>query len=180
MKKYISGLITGLLMGLSITVMAAVPGIKTAVFTDKVIIEVNGVKQPVEVISVVKEGQVDARNFVSVGDLAPAMGGEVKWNGERQAVEIAMNDNKSETLDFAASANNDEWLLARDLVDLGIDVSIGVNEIFIYEYYNSTLDNKLLLHIEIENNTTPVRAKIENQRTYVNKADLIRAGIITE
>ena len=184
MKKYISGVITGLLLGMSITVMAAVPGIRSAVFTDKVIIEVDGVQQAVEVISVVKEGQVDARNFVSVGDLAPALGGNVNWNGERQVVEITMREeNETSIVQTQSNVTTEEWVWVANLADLvkpGYVVMANSTEVHIYEYYDNNIDNNLLLHINIENNTTSVRAKIENQRTYINKADLIKAGIITE
>ncbi len=178
MKKFVSGLLTGIVLSLSVTAFAAVPNIKSAVFTDKISIEINGTKKPVEVISVVKEGEVNARNFVSAADLATALGANVNWNGEKQAVEIT--NNETHVLQAPKPfEQNDEWIYIADLPNLTGYTLIPYDDKFeLYEYDKNTGDKELIISIKYEDSSSPIRTKKVDNLPYVNKDDLIKQGLI--
>lgn len=185
MKKYLSGLITGVLISICITaVMAAVPSIKKAVFTDAISIEVDGVKQNIEVVSVVKEGEENARNFVSVADLGKALGADVQWDGSRNTVVIKKGGSMAVMPTQTVTNNIDVWISLDDLASnfgygLMTKFEDGCLIIDIYEsQYNTNGNNNKIMTINATKNDSVIGAKIENSRAYLNKADLIREGLI--
>ncbi len=178
MKKFVLGFIFGLVVSISGTAFAAgMPGIKSAVFTD-VAVEVDGVKQEVEVVSVVKEGQENARNFVSVADLCRALDSTADWDGARNTV-VVTKGGAAKTMATqiqASTQSNDEWIPLIELPS-NYNLGLGVNgdEIVIYK---ATGSNEKLLVIDRKSNTPNVKIKVENDKTFISKTDLIREGII--
>ena len=85
----VKGFVCGLLIGTIgiTTVFASAGGIRSAVFNSNIIV-FNGeqleLSQPM--ISVINEGEHDARNFMPVRAVLEAMGYEVDWDGSRNAV----------------------------------------------------------------------------------------------
>ncbi len=78
MKKFISGLIIGILVSITLTSFAA-STIKTAFFNPAILLKVDGKIVDTDIITAVKEGQINGKNYVSARDLAEAMGATVTW-----------------------------------------------------------------------------------------------------
>lgn len=89
MKKYLSGLLTGILITLTITAFAVSP-IKEAYFNSEIKI-VDSVKGQLntEIVTVVKDGDTAGRNYVSVADLSSALGKAVTWDGSTKTINLS-------------------------------------------------------------------------------------------
>jgi hypothetical protein len=87
MKRFLSGLLIGIILSTLLTVFAA-SKIKSAFFNPKIAVTVDGKRIETEVISVIKEGEVNAKNYVSARDLAEAMGADVYWYGTGYTINV--------------------------------------------------------------------------------------------
>ena len=90
MKKFISGLIFGIIIASLVTTFAA-DTIKSAVFNDIIKLKVDRKLVDTELITVVLQGETNGKNYVSVRALAEAMGGTVTWNGSTNTIEVTKN-----------------------------------------------------------------------------------------
>ncbi len=93
MKEYLKGLVTGVVIGaIGLTTVFAAGSIKTATFNENQVIY-NGqaltLSQPM--VSVVKEGEKNASNYMPVRAVLEAMGYTVDWDSSRNAVVINCN-----------------------------------------------------------------------------------------
>jgi len=78
MKKFISGLIVGMIIMTTVASFAA-SKIKEAYFNDAVKLTVDGKTIVTEIATITKDSQVNGSNYVSARALAEAMGGTVAW-----------------------------------------------------------------------------------------------------
>lgn len=78
MKKFIAGMLTGMLITTSLAAFAA-STIRQAYFNDAVRLMVNGSTVNAEVLTVQKEGQSYASSYVGARALAEALGATVEW-----------------------------------------------------------------------------------------------------
>lgn len=85
MKKFISGLLIGILITSTAGTFAA-SKIKSAVFAPDIKIEVNGKQIAAEPISVTLEGQTNGSNYVGAKALAEALGATVTWDGPTKRI----------------------------------------------------------------------------------------------
>ena len=90
MKEYLKGIATGVVIGVvGLTTAFAAGSIKTATFNENQVIY-NGqtltLSQPM--VSVVKEGEKNASNYMPVRAVLEAMGYTVDWDSSRNAVVI--------------------------------------------------------------------------------------------
>jgi hypothetical protein len=86
-KKFISGLIIGMMITSAMTGFA-VSKIKNAYFNPAVNLRIDGKGINTEIITVIKDGQVNGSNYVSARALAEAMGGTVTWIGGISTISI--------------------------------------------------------------------------------------------
>ncbi len=91
MKKFISGLLVGLIIASSLAVIAA-PKIKEAFFNDVIKLEVDGKTIDTDMVTVILEGSVDGTNFVSARALAEALGAKVEWDGKNKKILVTSKD----------------------------------------------------------------------------------------
>jgi len=92
MKKFVSGLLAGIIIATSLVVMAAT-GIKEAYFNNAVKLIVDGKEIKTEIVTVTPEGQINGKNYVSVRDLAEALGATVTWDGAKKEIQISTRTN---------------------------------------------------------------------------------------
>lgn len=85
MKKFISGLICGMIITFSLSGYALT---QITASYNNVKVTVDGAAVNTKVVGVVEQGQRDGRNFTSAADVAKAMGGIVVWNSSTKTVEI--------------------------------------------------------------------------------------------
>lgn len=89
MKKFICGLLVGIILTMGVTV-SAVPEIKSAVFSPDIKLVVNGKTLDTQIVSVVKSGEVNMTNYVSARALAESLGATVTWDGKERAINVLM------------------------------------------------------------------------------------------
>ena len=94
MKRFVTGLITGILIASSISVFAA-SKIKSAVFAPDIKIEVNGKQISSAPISIVLEGQTNGSNYVGTKALAEALGATVSWDGATRKIIVTSGSQAS-------------------------------------------------------------------------------------
>lgn len=88
MKKFISGLLAGIMIASTLVVMAA-SGIKEAYFNEVIKLVVDGKVIDTEIVTVTPEGQANGKNYVSARDLAEALGATVTWDGAKKEIQIS-------------------------------------------------------------------------------------------
>ena len=97
MKEYLKGLTTGIVIGVvGLTTVFAAGSIKTATFNENQVIyngQTLSLSQPM--VSVVKEGEKNASNYMPVRAVLEAMGYTVDWDSSKNAVVINGNGNKN-------------------------------------------------------------------------------------
>jgi len=93
MKKFVTGLLAGIIIASSFAVMAAT-GIKEAYFNDVIKLVVDGKIIDTEIVTVTPEGQVNGKNYVSARDLAEALGATVEWDGASKRIIITSQADK--------------------------------------------------------------------------------------
>ena len=104
MKKFICGLLVGLMLMMGVTV-SAVPEIKSAVFSPDIKLVVNGKQVDSEVVSVVttdKPGYMT--NYVPARALAESLGATVTWNGKERVINVSTNDKTINSISTTTSA----------------------------------------------------------------------------
>lgn len=93
MKEYLKGLATGAVIGVvGLTTVFAAGNIKSATFNDNQVIyngQTLSLSQPM--VSVVKEGEKNASNYMPVRAVLEAMGYTVDWDSSKNAVVINGN-----------------------------------------------------------------------------------------
>lgn len=90
MKRFISGLVIGIVLSAAVTSFAAT-ALKEAYFNDIVKLNVDGKSVTTDVLSATIQGQAYGKNYVSARDLAEAMGGMVFWNQETKTISVTTN-----------------------------------------------------------------------------------------
>ena len=93
MKQYLKGFITGIMVGaIGLTTAFAAGSIKSAIFNENQVIY-NGQALPLAqpMVSVVKEGEKNASNYMPVRAVLEAMGYTVDWDSSKNAVVINGN-----------------------------------------------------------------------------------------
>lgn len=93
MKEYLKGVVTGIVIGVvGLTTAFAAGNIKSATFNENQVIY-NGqaltLSQPM--VSIVKEGEKNASNYMPVRAVLEAMGYTINWDSSRNAVVIEGN-----------------------------------------------------------------------------------------
>lgn len=91
MKKFLSGLLIGAILMLTITTFAA-GKIKEAFFNDTIKLEVDGKTVNTDMVTVILEGSVDGTNYVSARALAEALGAKVEWDGKNKKILVTSKD----------------------------------------------------------------------------------------
>lgn len=89
MKKYLSGLLTGIIITLTISTFATT-AIKEAYFNNEIkIVDSSKGQLNTEIVTVVKDGDTSGRNYVSVADLSSALGKTVTWDGSTKTINLS-------------------------------------------------------------------------------------------
>lgn len=132
MKKFISGLIIGILLTSS-TFAATL--IKEAYYNSDIKIRVNGQYVQTTPITVIDEGQTNGRNFTSVRDIAEAMGGTVYWNGDTGTIDIVSQAVESK---YVEPEKPKEKTVEEIAENVNATVKIKIYDNFNYE--NNTAD----------------------------------------
>lgn len=88
MKKFVSGLLVGIIIMSMVTGFAA-GVIKSAVFNQEIKLEVDGNPISTDLVTVVLQGQVNGSNYVSARALAEAMSGTVTWDGVNKKILVS-------------------------------------------------------------------------------------------
>ena len=100
MKQHLKSFVAGIIVGvIGLTTVFAAGSIKTAIFNENQVIyngQTLSLSQPM--VSVVKEGEKNASNYMPVRAVLEAMGYAVDWDSSRNAVVINGNGT-TETLD---------------------------------------------------------------------------------
>lgn len=87
MKKFVCGLLVGIMLTMGVTV-SAVPEIKSAVFSPDIKLVVNGKTLDTQIVSVVKTGEVNMTNYVPARALSEALGATVTWDGKERVISV--------------------------------------------------------------------------------------------
>lgn len=87
MKKFVCGLLVGIILTMGVTV-SAVPEIKSAVFSPDIKLVVNGKTLDTQIVSVVKTGEVNMTNYVPARALSEALGATVTWDGANRTINV--------------------------------------------------------------------------------------------
>lgn len=103
LKKFICGLLVGLILMMGVTV-SAVPEIKSAVFSPDIKLVVNGKTLDTQIVSVVKTGEVNMTNYVSARALAESLGATVTWDGKERVINVSTNDKTINSISTTTSA----------------------------------------------------------------------------
>ena len=91
MKKFLSGLLVGVILMITITTFAA-GAIKEAFFNETIKLEVDGKVVDTDMVTVILEGSVDGTNYVSARALAEALGAKVEWDGKNKKILVTSKD----------------------------------------------------------------------------------------
>lgn len=88
MKKFVMGLLIGIMLTLGVTTYAA-PEIQSAIFSDIKLI-VNGEQVDSEIVSVVTTDNPNyMTNYVPARALSEALGAEVEWDGKNRVINVS-------------------------------------------------------------------------------------------
>lgn len=88
MKKFVMGLLIGIMLTLGVTTYA-VPEIQSAIFSDIKLI-VNGEQVDSEIVSVVTTDNPNyMTNYVPARALSEALGAEVEWDGKNKVINVS-------------------------------------------------------------------------------------------
>ncbi len=179
MKKIVLGLVIGVIVSINVTAFAAaLPKVKTAMFTNSIAIEIDGMKQAVEIVSVIKDGEKDARNYVSVADISKALGAAVEWDADTQTIRIIKDGEIVEEVEQQNSIN-DEWITAQQFNEKESSIYTigwGSQEIVFYETSKGIENIEPFLVIKVGSENT----KVENNRVYIRRSYLVEQGIIKQ
>jgi len=204
MKKYVSGIITGFLLCLGVTVFAAVPMVRQANFTDTVAIEINSIRQDMEIVSVVKQGDEDARNYASIYDLAIAMGAEVTWDGVHNVIGISTSQQKEavqllsqstpqvqQQIKVVTYVDPNEWINIKEFARINDFPAFETLDMhYFYAFYSAGRDAGMgqppILTVDSREDNPRVRVirhgndPFAPESYYYNKSDLLREGFKVE
>lgn len=126
MKKFISGLIAGIIIASSIAVMAAT-GIKEAYFNNAIKLIVDGREIKTEIVTVTPEGQINGKNYVSARDLAEALGAKVEWDGAKKEIQITTGQSIVYTVTRVIDGDTFEIENGQKVRMIGIDTPESVH-----------------------------------------------------
>ncbi len=100
MKQHLKSFVAGIMVGaIGLTTVFAAGSIKTATFNENQVIyngQTLSLSQPM--VSVVKEGEKNASNYMPVRAVLEAMGYTVDWDSSRNAVVVNGDGNKNTTI----------------------------------------------------------------------------------
>jgi len=88
MKKFLCGVLIGIIVMISITALGA-NIIHNSYFNNEIKIEVDGKQVDTDIVTVELQGEQYGKNYVAARDLAEAMGGNVKWDGNNKKIIVA-------------------------------------------------------------------------------------------
>lgn len=91
MKKFICGLLVGIILTMGVTTYA-VPAIKSALFSPDIKLIVNGKTLDTQIVSVIKTGEVNTTNYVSARALAESLGATVAWDGKARTISVSTDE----------------------------------------------------------------------------------------
>lgn len=187
MKKYFSGLITGLLLAFAITGFAATP-IKDAFFTSEIKLNVNGKAADVTFVN------VDGSNYGKVRDIAAAMGGTTAWDEANQTINVTTTSaaNTTETKEVKPMSTTTtgidltQWINPRDLkTKYSLDIYAGDNivlqsskgKISFESSWIPTIENQISV-VKIANGTLSIQ--LCDGILYFKISDLVNSGLISQ
>jgi hypothetical protein len=96
MKKFVCGLLMGIILTMGISAYA-VPAIKSALFSPDIKLIVNGKTLDTQIVSVVKTGEVNMTNYVPARALSEALGATVTWDGKERVIEVSTESKETVT-----------------------------------------------------------------------------------
>jgi hypothetical protein len=94
MKKFICGLLVGIILSIGITTYA-VPEIKSAIFASDIKLVVDGKTLDTQIVSVIKTGEVNTTNYVSARALAESLGATVEWDGKAKSINVSTGETEA-------------------------------------------------------------------------------------
>lgn len=117
MKKFISGLLIGAILMLTITTFAA-GAIKEAWFNKEIKLEVDGKTVGTDMVTVILEGSVDGTNYVSARALAEALGAKVEWDGKNKKILVTSKDKDTTPVTTGYSYSNPAPLNTKQVIEV--------------------------------------------------------------
>ncbi|HHV98614.1 MAG TPA: copper amine oxidase N-terminal domain-containing protein [Clostridiaceae bacterium] len=117
MKKFLSGLLIGAILMLTITTFAA-GKIKEAFFNDTIKLEVDGKTVNTDMVTVILEGSVDGTNYVSARALAEALGAKVEWDGKNKKILVTSKDKDTTPVTTGYSYSNPAPLNTTQVIEV--------------------------------------------------------------
>ncbi len=94
MKKFICGLITGLLIATSFTAFAVTKNIKKASFNNDTSVTVDGKPTSIQLVAVTLEGDQNGSNYGPVRGIVEAMGGKIEYDPKAKNIDIQTQPTK--------------------------------------------------------------------------------------
>jgi hypothetical protein len=88
MKKFICGLITGLLIAMPLVGFAATKNIKKAIFNNDTSITIDGKPSSMQLVAVTLEGDQNGSNYGPIRGIAEAMGGKIEYDPKAKNIDI--------------------------------------------------------------------------------------------
>jgi len=165
MKKFVSGLLTGIIIASAFTAMAAT-GIKEAYFNDVIKLVVDGKVIDTEIVTVTSEGQVNGKNYVSARDLAEALGATVTWDGAKKEIQISTRTNTE--VDYSGwvpySTSNLELLI--DNIKKGYVVYYNGQYLASPEYVEMISNEEVVYENDVSNDSSNNRSLLTPDAEY--------------
>jgi hypothetical protein len=153
MKKYIAGLITGILVTLTITTFAT-PAIKEAYYNSEIkIVDKEKGQLNVTALTVVEEGQTAGKTYLPVADMSKALDKNVSWDGSTKTITLS-----EESVEPMPTSTPTPIPTAEPTSEIQYDSSTGLP--VGAEYSNYELNGKVIKAVEY------------NGKTFLSIADL--------
>jgi len=115
MKKFIIGLVTGLIIALPVGVFAG-SGIHDVKVANDTKLVVNGKEVKTDVVFGVLDSATDGKNYVSARDLSTALGYDVAWDGADKTITIGKGDSVATTTAEPTTTTN-KYTPSSDIVN---------------------------------------------------------------
>lgn len=192
MKKFICGLLVGIILTFTFTAFAY-SAIKEAYFNTEIKVSYNGRPVDIEKVTVIKDSEVNGRTYGSINDIAIALGKSVSWDNATKTINITDTevDNMSTVIETTTTTvDTSEWVDIRSFCKEN-NVSFEASSTLItltkgdikieipMSKYPRTPDGEYTDgdYGDIETPYGSLRAKVINGTSCFNLSDLIAAGL---
>lgn len=178
MKKFLSGLLVGIILATMTTAFAASK--ITAYFNPDVKIRVDGVLLETEIVTVAEK----QKNYTSVRDVAEALGATVEWNQETKTINITSKESEVDTvgIDTPKSTNTTieynpetglpvgaEWVDFKDCKAISYNDKIYLSETDLAIKFNILYENNRdYRYITYKHGEDKIEVDFYNRENYID------------